>query len=296
MTTNNNSDNCMMTCWIVSVLAGLLMMATLMLLGSWGFIPAAFFGVIVAVILGLLLSNFVCSGSNAKEDLAQRNVDGPDTRTTIPAVAPSASSGSAASAAAPVAASAATAASSAVSAAPASAKAETAFEMQPSKPLSGQAELAARKGDWKYEAEAKVPAKKLPAKKAPVKKAPAKAAAAKAAPKPKATSKAAPKADAKPKRAAVAADGKPELLSAPRAGGADDLKLISGVGPKLEGMLNTMGVWHFEQVSGWRTKEVQWVNDNLEGFKGRVERDNWVAQSKVLAKGGETEFSARKKK
>jgi predicted flap endonuclease-1-like 5' DNA nuclease len=81
-----------------------------------------------------------------------------------------------------------------------------------------------------------------------------------------------------------------------RAGGANDLKQIKGVGPKMEGMLNTMGVFHFDQVASWRKKEVEWVDDNLEGFKGRVSRDEWVKQAKLLAKGKETEFSKKVKK
>ena len=123
---------------------------------------------------------------------------------------------------------------------------------------------------------------------------------AKAAAKPKAAStaakKAATKTASKPARKPVAKDGKPEMLKKARAGGADDLKQIKGVGPKMEKMLNTMGVYHFDQVSGWRAKEVQWVDDNLEGFKGRVSRDEWVKQAKVLAKGGKTEFSKKVEK
>jgi predicted flap endonuclease-1-like 5' DNA nuclease len=99
-----------------------------------------------------------------------------------------------------------------------------------------------------------------------------------------------PKAAKKP----VAADGKPELFTAAQ-GEADDLKLISGVGPKLEGTLNELGVWHFTQIAGWRKKEVAWVDERLK-FKGRIERDDWIGQAKILAKGGETEFSKRKKK
>ena len=118
-----------------------------------------------------------------------------------------------------------------------------------------------------------------------------------AKPKPKAKAAAKPKAAAKsatkPARKPVAKDGKPEMLKKARAGGADDLKQIKGVGPKMEVMLNKMGVYHFDQVSSWRTKEVQWVDDNLEGFKGRVSRDEWVKQAKILAKGGKTEFSKK---
>jgi len=89
----------------------------------------------------------------------------------------------------------------------------------------------------------------------------------------------------------VAADGKPALYDAPQGGVADDLKLIKGIGPKLEAMLNRMGIWHFSQVASWRAAEVAWVDANLDGFKGRVARDEWVAQARFLAAGGETEHS-----
>lgn len=94
----------------------------------------------------------------------------------------------------------------------------------------------------------------------------------------------------------MAADGKPDMLDKPRGGAGDDLKMIKGVGPKLEALLNSMGVWHFDQVASWREKEVAWVDANLEGFKGRVSRDGWVDQAKVLAAGGTTEFSGKVKK
>ena len=86
---------------------------------------------------------------------------------------------------------------------------------------------------------------------------------------------------------------RPEALSAARDGGADDLKMIKGVGPKLEIMLNELGFYHFDQIAGWSAAEVAWVNDNLTGFKGRVSRANWVEQARKLASGQETEFSKR---
>lgn len=98
-----------------------------------------------------------------------------------------------------------------------------------------------------------------------------------------------------PAKAPVAVDGKPPVLTQARDGGADNLKLLKGVGPKLEQALNALGFYHFDQVAGWRKKEIEWVDDNLK-FKGRIERDGWVAQAKILAKGGETEFSKRSKK
>jgi len=102
----------------------------------------------------------------------------------------------------------------------------------------------------------------------------------------------APKAEA-PEVEAVEDAVRPESLSGARNGGADDLKMIKGVGPKLEIMLNELGFYHFDQIAGWSAAEVAWVNDNLTGFKGRVSRDNWVEQARKLASGQETEFSKR---
>lgn len=125
----------------------------------------------------------------------------------------------------------------------------------------------------------------------PAKTKPAKAAAAGGAKPAKAAKPA-----AKPAKAAEPAAGagaKPAVLSAARATGADNLKEIKGVGPKMEVMLNEMGFYHFDQVAGWSGAEVSWVDQNLKGFKGRVSRDNWVEQAKILASGGETEFSKK---
>ena len=100
----------------------------------------------------------------------------------------------------------------------------------------------------------------------------------KAAPKAKpAVAKAASKPDA------AATGKKPRTMAAPRKSGADDLKLISGVGPKLETVLNGLGFWHFDQVAKWTTAEIAWVDSNLK-FKGRIERDDWMAQAAKLAK------------
>lgn len=77
----------------------------------------------------------------------------------------------------------------------------------------------------------------------------------------------------------------PALLSAARDGGPDDLKLIKGVGPKLEGVLNDMGVFHFDQIAAWSAAEVAWVDGRLK-FKGRIDRDGWIEQAKTLAVGG----------
>ena len=118
--------------------------------------------------------------------------------------------------------------------------------------------------------------------------APAPAAAA-APPAPAAQPAAAPPA---PKPAAVKAEPvpvggtRPAALTAARGGKPDDLKLVNGIGPKLEALCNRLGFYHFDQLAAWTPAEVAWVDENLEGFKGRVTRDKWVAQAKVLAVGG----------
>ncbi len=80
-----------------------------------------------------------------------------------------------------------------------------------------------------------------------------------------------------------AKEAKPRTMTAPRKAGADDLKRISGVGPQLEGMLNDLGFWHFDQIAAWGPGEIAWVDARIK-FKGRIERDNWVAQAADLAR------------
>jgi len=93
--------------------------------------------------------------------------------------------------------------------------------------------------------------------------------------------------------ATSAMPSRPAGLTGARSGAADDLKRIKGVGPKLEQLCHSLGFYHFDQIAAWTADEISWVDDNLEGFKGRVTRDDWVAQARILAAGGTTEFSDR---
>jgi NADH-quinone oxidoreductase subunit E len=79
-----------------------------------------------------------------------------------------------------------------------------------------------------------------------------------------------------------AAESKPRTMAAPRQSGADDFKRISGVGPKLETTLNEMGFWHFDQIAKWSDDEVSWVDSRLK-FKGRIRRDDWIAQAAAFS-------------
>jgi len=86
--------------------------------------------------------------------------------------------------------------------------------------------------------------------------------------------------------AAAADRNRPPRMRRPKQ--PDDLKLISGVGPRIETILNDLGIYRFEQIAAWKKAERQWVDAHLK-FGGRIERDDWVKQAKALAKGGEAE-------
>lgn len=110
-----------------------------------------------------------------------------------------------------------------------------------------------------------------------------------------ANAKAEAAANAKVRGETRAEGGKPSLEDKNRPAGIerpaapDDLKLISGVGPKIEGTLHELGIFTYAQVAAWKKAEREWVDGYL-NFKGRIERDDWVKQAKALAKGGEAEY------
>ena len=108
-------------------------------------------------------------------------------------------------------------------------------------------------------------------------------------------SKPAPAPAAAPKRKS-AAKSKPasKRKTAAMSKKKDDLKKISGVGPKIEKKLNKMGVSSYSQIAKWKKADINKADDAL-NFKGRIGREDWVAQAKILAAGGETQFSKRKK-
>ncbi len=82
-----------------------------------------------------------------------------------------------------------------------------------------------------------------------------------------------------------AGDGMPELLSQPRCGNGDDLCLIWGVAEKLADKLNAMGFWHFDQIATWTPANVAWFEAQMDGFKGRIDRDKWIEQCVKLSSG-----------
>ncbi|WP_202402265.1 hypothetical protein [Shinella sp. AETb1-6] len=81
------------------------------------------------------------------------------------------------------------------------------------------------------------------------------------------------------------ADEKP-VRTAPvkKAAKADDLKMISGIGPKLEQVLNGMGFTRYADIAALGDADVARIEAEL-GAGGRIARDGWVEQARTLAKG-----------
>jgi predicted flap endonuclease-1-like 5' DNA nuclease len=77
-----------------------------------------------------------------------------------------------------------------------------------------------------------------------------------------------------------AAPSCPQLLDAP-SGKPDDLLQIKGIGPKINTLLNDLGIFHFAQIAGWTQADAAWIDDKLD-FPGRVTREKWVEQAKTL--------------
>lgn len=81
-------------------------------------------------------------------------------------------------------------------------------------------------------------------------------------------------------------------LDGPRGGAADNLTLIKGIGSVNETKLNAHGIYHFDQIAVWTIEDIKQAETYL-SFDGRITREEWVVQARVLAEGAQTEFSAR---
>ncbi|TBY83675.1 5' DNA nuclease [Rhizobium leguminosarum] len=96
-------------------------------------------------------------------------------------------------------------------------------------------------------------------------------------------SQAKPLSQAKPARQTKTSQPKPAVKAKPVARGkTDDLKLIAGIGPKLEQVLNAKGIRSFAEIAAWTDEEIARLDAEL-GFNGRIGRDDWAGQAKVLA-------------
>ncbi len=93
--------------------------------------------------------------------------------------------------------------------------------------------------------------------------------------------------------AAAATDAEPKPKIAAAVGAPDDLRKINGIGPKLCDLCNSLGVTRFDQIAQWGEQEIAEVDGYLGSFKGRIDRDNWVEQAKLLASGQMAAWEAR---
>lgn len=242
-------QNCKRNSWIAAVVLGILVF----LIALPGFFWALVLGIVVALVLGYVLTNFVCKDEDAAGS-AEATAVSP--AATAQPVAPS------------------TTTPDAATSTPTSTT--SAAKSPPSTP-----EPAAPQAPETAPAEPEAPTPEPVA----------------ATPQPDPTPPA-PAAPATPAETPATGDAedegtKPAGLSAARDGTPDDLRQIKGVGPKLNTLLNELGIYHFDQIAGWTEAEIAWMDSNLKGFKGRVTRDNWVEQAGQLARGEATEFSAR---
>ena len=281
-------SSCQVGCWAMAAAVGLLMFIMLSTIGDYSFLQAAVLGILIFGLLGLLFNWLFCAPllvAREKTDLSAASADAASTSTS----ASSASNAGAATV---------TSDSAAADKAAVEAKAQAAADKKAKVAADKKAKAAADKkaADKKTKADEKAAKTKADAdQKAADKKAKAaktkayKTAVAKA----EADAKAGEDFDGDDVREAADEGTKPATLAAAREGGADDLKRIKGIGPKLEKLCNTMGFFHFDQIAAWTPDEMAWVNANLEGFKGRATRDKWIDQAKLLAAGKETEFSKR---
>lgn len=73
----------------------------------------------------------------------------------------------------------------------------------------------------------------------------------------------------------------------------DDLRKLKGVGPKLVALLQSMGVTSFAQIAAWSEADIDAMDAKMGSFAGRIRRDNWVEQARLLASGDKAAYEAR---
>ena len=241
--------------WVIAAGAGLVAAAVAYVVGNFSYPQSGFVGAAIFLLVGLILGMYWGSAASPapKQATAARDLPKAEPNAAAPAMP----------AAAPAMAEAAPAMAEA---APAMAEAAPAAFI--SAPMTEAAPAPAKVARvTKPQAEAKPAAKPV---------------VAKVATKP-----------AAPKVAKVKKPDGPVRLSAPRKGKADDLKEIEGIGPALEKLCNSLGFYHFDQIAGWSDADVAWVDANMKTFKGRIARDKWIAQSKIIVAEGLDAFRVR---
>ncbi len=85
---------------------------------------------------------------------------------------------------------------------------------------------------------------------------------------------------------------RPVSVEEPSNGEVDDLKEVSGIGLKIEEILNSLGIYYFHQISEWTPENIEWIENYL-SVKRRVKKEDWIGQATLLSTGGETDFSKK---
>lgn len=73
----------------------------------------------------------------------------------------------------------------------------------------------------------------------------------------------------------------------------DDLRKIKGVGPKLVALLHSLGVTGYAQIAAWDEADIDRIDAQLGTFAGRIRRDNWVEQARLLSGGDTAAYEAK---
>lgn len=87
-------------------------------------------------------------------------------------------------------------------------------------------------------------------------------------------------------------DNKPLILSSPRPSGKDKLIKIKGIDLKVEENLNKLGIFHFNQIASWSSKNCDWIEEFL-SLPGCAKKNQWIEQAKILESGKETVYSQK---
>lgn len=100
-------------------------------------------------------------------------------------------------------------------------------------------------------------------------------------------------ASAAPAEPPPAAPAEEERVAAPADGPPDDLTRLKGLGPRLNGLLGQLGVSRYDQIAAWTPADIARIDAQLGTFRGRIERDGWVEQARLLAAGDVAGFEAK---
>jgi predicted flap endonuclease-1-like 5' DNA nuclease len=85
---------------------------------------------------------------------------------------------------------------------------------------------------------------------------------------------------------------RPESLESPLDGEIDDLKEVSGIGLKIEEVLNSLGIYYFDQIAAWTPENIEWIENYL-SVKRRVKKEDWIGQAKLLAAGSRAKLNQK---